>query len=559
MFHRKTRHILTLSLVIVVISAAMSGIKPASAQQATRTVVADLNFRPDGNGFGFPNYGADTPVTNLTPAEMRRLLDDSVCAILKDNNCTLTPDMQQLMDTINGKMGGGHCEGMAVLSTLIFANKENAADFGQGQTTGFSFADNAKLQREIALWFSTQMLKTVSNATIKDKTPKEIVDILAKAMNDKSEYYVVHIFQPGFKNGHAITPYQIQDMGNGLFHIMVYDNNWPKDANRFVEVDTNANTWTYLAATSPDVPEAVYKGDATTLTLHLSPIGLRVTKQSCPTCQAANIGAQANTTQLVAYHPARVFATQAETQYNEVTIYSSSDVSGADLLITDAAGHRLGYQGDQFFTEIPGAQFIPVTSSDLFDDDPEPVYYIPVGTAFTVTLDGTSMQKDEVTNVSMVGPSYDLAVENIKLPAGKKDTMTFSPDGTKISYTPSSDQAPDVIVGIEHTGNDYEFTVKGADVQPGASVNVSLDYDKGRLGINTSGSGEKSATYAIEVDRISDTAEDSFSHDGLTLDPNATAYIEFGAWDGKGDMNVSIDTNSDGTAEQTQAQPNEHK
>src|SRR5262249_55807416 len=161
----------------------------------------------------------------------------------------------QEMESLNGAMGGGHCEGMAVLSTLMFAKKERGADFGQGQPTAFGFNDNVKLQREIAFWFATQILQTVSDASIKDKSPKDIVNILIKTMKDKSEYYVVHIFQPGLKDGHAITPYEVQDMGNGLFHIMVYDNNWPKDSNRFIEVDSNANTWTYLAATSPDVPE----------------------------------------------------------------------------------------------------------------------------------------------------------------------------------------------------------------------------------------------------------------------------------------------------------------
>src|SRR5258707_10806665 len=147
MFHRKIQHIPPLHIVVFIVAPARSEINPANAQQASGTVVADLGFRPDGNGFGFPNYGADTPVTNLTPDEMRRLLDDSVCAILKDNKCTLVPEIQQLMDTLNGKMGGGHCEGMAVLSTLLFANKENAADFGQGQPTAFDFNSNAKLQR----------------------------------------------------------------------------------------------------------------------------------------------------------------------------------------------------------------------------------------------------------------------------------------------------------------------------------------------------------------------------------------------------------------------------
>src|SRR5258708_23631843 len=218
---------------------------------------------------------------------MRRLIGDAVCATINGDTCVLVPPMQQLMDTLNGKMGGGHCEGMAVLSTIFFAGKEKASDFGQDKATGLPFDSNVKLQREMARWFATKFRNRVGDATIKDKTPKEVLDILTKALTDKSEYYVVHIFQPGYKNGHAITPYSVQDMGGGVFHVMVYDNNWPKDQNRFIEIDTNANKWTYLAATNPSVPEAVYNGDAPSKSLHLARINLRVSKQSYPACTPA--------------------------------------------------------------------------------------------------------------------------------------------------------------------------------------------------------------------------------------------------------------------------------
>src|SRR5260221_531998 len=303
---------------------------------------------------------------------MRRLIGDAVCATINGDTCVLIPRMQQLMDTLNGKMGGGHCEGMAVLSTIFFAGKEKASDFGQDKATGLPFDSNVKLQREIAMWFATQFLNSVGDATIKDKTPKEVLDILTKALTDRSEYYVVHIFQPGYKNGHAITPYEVQDMGGGLFRVMVYDNNWPKDQNRFVEIDTNANTWSYLAATDPSVPESLYKGDAASKTLQLAPINMRVSKQSCPACAAVAdslrvMNASNAAAQPVSYHVGRTAAVQAAQAVNEVSLYSTTgDVSNTDLLITDAQGHRLGYQGGQFFNENPSAKFIPAVTRDLF-------------------------------------------------------------------------------------------------------------------------------------------------------------------------------------------------
>src|SRR5207248_889919 len=65
--------------------------------QQTGTVIADLGFRPGSNGFGFANYGSETKATNLTPAEMRRLLGDGVCARINGDTCDLVPEVQQLM------------------------------------------------------------------------------------------------------------------------------------------------------------------------------------------------------------------------------------------------------------------------------------------------------------------------------------------------------------------------------------------------------------------------------------------------------------------------------
>ncbi|HLY26674.1 MAG TPA: hypothetical protein VKQ72_10065 [Aggregatilineales bacterium] len=553
MYSRTFHRILSLLLVLAVV-LAFGATNRASAQQSSGTVLADVGFRPDGNGFGFSNYGGDPKVTNLTPADMRRLFGDAACARLNGDTCDLVPQVQQIMDTFNGSMNGGHCEGMAVLSELFYSGQLKPADFGQDSPTALPFDSNSKLQREIAYWFSTQFLKVIANASIKDKSPKDIVNFLVQAMKDKKEYYVVHIFQPGYKGGHAVSPYEVLDMGNGIERIMVYDNNWPKDGNRYVEVDTNANTWTYLAATDPTVPESVYKGDASTLTLQLAPISPRLGQLPCVFCKAYDPSTQvkaASGLQQVAFITGNR-AAQTEADNYQISLETTSEENDTDLLLTDAQGHRLGYQGGQFYSEIPGDSFIPGVSDNLFKDNPEPDYFIPTGTAVTITIDGSAVKTDEVSSVSLIGPGYDLAVEDIHVKPGEKDTLILSPDGTKITYTPSGDEAPNLVVGLQHSGADWEFNVKGADVQPGSTVTITLDESKGRLGIETTGSGEKTTTYAIQVDRIDTNAHDVFTHDGLSIDPSQQAYIEYGTWDGKGDLNVTV-------GDKTQAESNTTK
>src|SRR5215213_2814634 len=87
------------------------------AVETSGSYVADLGFRPDVNGFGFPNYGGQGE-TNLTPSDLQRMFGDTVCASIEGGQCALTPPGNQWLQQINTAMNGGHCEGMAVLSNL---------------------------------------------------------------------------------------------------------------------------------------------------------------------------------------------------------------------------------------------------------------------------------------------------------------------------------------------------------------------------------------------------------------------------------------------------------
>ena len=477
--------------------------------------LADTTFRPKTDGFAFQNYTNEKVVQNLTAVEMVKMFGNGVCAD-QATPCTLIPPAQQFMDEINKGMNDGHCEGMAALSLVLFEQKEKAADFGGNTMADLKFETPA-LQSEIARFFSTQATTPTRTGEVKGKTPNEIVDLLVGAMKDgakSAELYTLGFYKREFKGGHAVTPYAVVDKGNDLVWIMIYDNNFPGEE-RYIEVDRKANTWKYSAAASPDIPESLYEGDADSKTMTITPTTPRLQLQDCSFCAA---GGSANAGDFAAAAP----------KFNEISLVSQSAANNTNLLITDASGHKIGYEGGKFVNDFPGADFQPVTSdSNLWSDNPEPIYFIPQGVAFTVTLDGSEVKVKEPTDVVMLGAGYSLAVEGINLDPNQKDTITFSPDGTEIGYKSSNAESPNIVVGVVHTGADYEFDIKGAEVQAGDTIHTKLDFDKGQLLFSNTNTTAHSI-FDLTVHKITDKGDHVLSKAGIDVAPGKGIFIDFG-------------------------------
>jgi len=554
------RKSLTISCLILIVAALVFSTQPARlsiAQGGTEDdaaegggggsagvntsgnyVAAAPNYAVKVNGFGFENYGSDKPVENLTPAEVRRMFGDQACASLEGETCILTPSAQQWMEQINKDMGGGHCEGMAVLSLLLYLQKEKPADFGGDVAFNIKLDSNDKLQREIAYWWATQAVEPVQSAEIK-KTPNEIVDLLKESFKEGSgETYTIGITKRDGTGGHAVTPWAIEDRGGGKFWILVYDNNWP-GVNRAIEVDHEKNTWLYEASTNPSEPADTYDGDAETVSLTLAPTSKRFGTLACPFCANAGETSHAGLARLTRL-------VEAAQQYNQIWL----DGEGK-LLITDAQGRHYGYVNGKFVKEIPGVKSFTVRSGDLWKTDESPTFLVPTGMAFTLTVDGTGLKQATTTDVVMIGPGYDLGVEGVKLEPGQQDTLTFSPDGSKLTYKTNGSESPDIVLGLEAKGADFGFDIKGVDLDGGGVINVTLDKAKGQLILNTTGN-KTAGTYSLIVDRIDDKGEQTFSHDNITLAPNDTAYLDYGKWSGnKGSMSLGIDHGSTGKIAET--------
>jgi hypothetical protein len=471
-------------------------------------LVYDFGFRPELNGFHFENYGDDIEVTNLTPDEMRRLFGDQVCARLKGDTCTLTPPAAQWMEQINGDMAGGHCEGMAVLSLMMYTGQVSAGQFGGGQASDLDINDEG-LQREIAYWWATQTVAPTTDRVIRG-APMEILETIQQ-MDARGETYTLGIYKEDFSGGHAITPFGIKDVQDGLYTILVYDNNYPGEVRELL-IDSRDDSWLYEAAINPQVESELYAGNAETQTLDLTPTSARLGQQECPFCEGG-YGAATGAKRAA-----------AAPTYNQIFL----DGKGR-ILITDEQGHRLGYVDGKIINEIPGAYFTAYRMG-FTQEAPDPIYSIPAGLDVTVTIDGRALEANSETDLVLIGPGFSIGVEGINLEPGQVDTVYFFPKDQMITYETDKDESPFIVVAIENrSGADYYFEVQGMDMQGGGEITVWLDTKAGDLLINTEKLTNE-GDFAFYMTRITAELEEEFYAEGILLRAGAIVYINYAEW-----------------------------
>ncbi len=489
-------------------------------------VVYDFGFRPNQHGFHFENYGDDIEVTNLTADEMRRLFGDQVCARLVGDTCTLTPPAAQWMEQINGDMAGGHCEGMAALSLLMYTGQVSPAQFGGSQANDLDISNEA-LQREIAYWWATQALAPTAESVIRG-TPMEILETIQQ-MDARGETYTLGVYKEDFSDGHAITPFGIKDVQDGLYTILVYDNNYPGEVRELL-IDSRDNSWLYEAAINPQVESELYTGNAETQTLDLTPTSARLGQQECPFCEGG--------------YDATGSAKRAAPKqtYNQIFL----DGKG-HILITDPQGNRLGYVDGKIVNEIPGAFFTPYRMG-FVQEAPDPIYSIPAGIDLTVTLDGSTLDTNSPTDLVLIGPGFFIGVEEIILEPGQVDTVYFYPQDETITYATQQDESPFIVVGIENRASaDYYFEVQGMDMQGGGEITVSLDTQAGDLLINTEKLTNE-GDFAFSMTRLTDELEEEFYAEGILLRAGAMVYINYADWSDStpNGLRLGVDLNGDG-------------
>ncbi len=481
-------------------------------------------FAPSTQGFKFQNYGNEDGIENLTPAEVKRMFGPEACADMEGETCLLTPAAKKWMEETNKGMDGGHCEGLATMALLFDLKKLVATDFGAPTAYELSIEGNKQLQHEIAYWFSTQFIAPMSEAEIRDLTPNQVIDKLTEAFTSGADSYTLGIYMPDGSGGHATTPYAIVDHSDTETWIMHYDNNFPGEA-RHIDVDRKANTWKYFTAADPKEPGSVYEGTAETHSMTLAPTSIRLGKLACPFCGEVDDAAD---------DPLRAKGSRQ--------IILDGD---ANLLITDDAGKRIGFVGGKLVNEIAGAKAI-APKAGARRANAEPIYDIPSGHALKVTLDGSTLAKEESIDVSLIAAGYTMGVYGVELDPGEKDTIEFSKDWKHVSYATDRDETPDLELGVATLGADFEFEIKASGETGGQRVEVSLDVKAGTLTVEAKAK-DGSATYEVEIHRIDDHGEQVFRHKGVAAGAKDRFVFRYAAWKGNGSkLEVGVDRGDDG-------------
>jgi hypothetical protein len=477
--------------------------------------VADTGFRPTANGLPFQNYGAAlsngaVPI-NLTAADVEKLFGAGVCADADLRRCDLIPEAQAWLNDTNQAMSGGHCYGFSVLSELVWQGKLRVSTLGATATSGLAIDHNQTLQRQIAYDWALQTLQSVQSTKITG-TPNQIVDKLEKVLKPHpSQTYTIAIWKRDGSGGHAVTPYAVDNKGGGKVQVLIYDNNWPGQP-RAINFDTNANTWTYAAASNPGVPDSVYEGDAQTKTLSLFPTSPGLGTQPCPFC---------------ATEPT-TGSTKAGNNSEEISLMGS-DTEHATLVVTDDAGRRLGYINGNLVNEIPGAQVNRVISTGDWTDNIAPDFFVPADVKYTITIDGTSLGKPDTETVAITGPSYDVSINKIPMRPGDKESLVIEPDATQLSYTSSRPETPTINLGVSDNRADYSFQVAGISDQPGTTLNLGLPPEGGNLNLQNVGA-ISTASVSFKMTRLSKQGVQVFSHHAIPLVGADTAQLQFGTW-----------------------------
>lgn len=522
------------------------GVNASMLVEAPATLVAayqhnDVVFNTAVHGFGFGNYGHGTRnwQDDLLPADMFTLFGPGVCQTGTGENCVLTAPAEQQRMTILNAASGGHCEGMAVASIWMFEGrsfkgKTTPQDFGAPPGgTAVDLTLNELMENYIMYYFASQFAPEVSNAHwVNRKKPSEIVQDLIAGLNSGSAVgYTIGIYKPEtFAEGHAIIATGVEQLDGEphKYRILVYDNNFPKQR-KYIEVDTQAETWRYSTAASPGNDPSAYTGTEDSRNLEYAPITIReLAEGQHYTCRFCNAPAGQNRT------------------LSESTVTISYLGQGEMLIVDPETDYQIGY--DFFDTETFIDTFTPngvnITVENLRVDPSmslPPRYTLPYTDGLYEVYIGARVGMSVTNGFLMVeGEGFVMGFDYIDLPDdGSTYRFQISPQGEVIGIDVDADIDEDVVLPAMYLAYDpveegepsVVFQMDGLVLAGGELAIIRLDREEKRFYFETTDPYEN--FFDLQLTMI--------NADGTTFEGETTVftpenldlfYVSYGEWDG---------------------------
>ncbi len=556
-------------------------------------IMADIDFRPNPDGYSFENYAGKKkngkPVPELFVDDLQKMFGDAeVCVKVENGICTPRQEALDWLAMVNSQVPGGHCEGMAVSSLLFFKDLDTPSNYGDAAETTYDLQFADPIKRVISYYYYLQYVDPVATDYFNEQQikPSEVLDkVIASMQNGDPDpvnlgFYGGPLDKDGYQAGHSITPYSVEDRGNGIYWIHVYDNNWPNLATAYMEINRNNETWAYdLSAKNPDYKPEVWEGDADTKTLAALPLSDRTGTLICPWCDDSSGGGLPGTSS----SSTEVFGSALKTLAPNLSLVNSTVWSGqgstaqgssdmqvilqgdGSLLIENSKGQKLGYDGTKLVKDIPGGRvIIPRAGPGVAV---QPVYFVPRGDAYNITLNGQAVQAGATgtSSLSLFGQGMAVTVQDIQLNRGDQHKLSISADSQTLSFVSGNNSSAALkptfrISTTVKSGagallggtTSYQFQLGNVDLTKGQQLDFSLSKPTGELDVKATGGSSSGSRYDLDIIRAAENGTQAFSQKNVSLNTNDTHQFNFGNWK---TQPVSIDIDHGSTGKIMEKQP----
>ena len=395
--------------------------------------------------------------------QLEQVFGTQVCIGSEISACVLTSAAKDWLESQLARIDLGIGEGMAAAALSLWQQNppeqipwwQQLVNYLLGRVV-FELARSLfELQTYIANLFLMQGVTEVFQATQDIRESASPTDILLTVLDifltgslNPFTMGIYRVVEGILTEGYSLTPYQIEDKGDGKYWVYVYDSNYPAEQSaaspaRHVEFDTLADTWRYQP--TPDV--APFVGDAQSKNIDLTQLSWRQVETvdeplykgpfTCPFCR---IDATAETAE-----PTVDITLIGEGQ---LTVTSTQD--DLPLEITASAPAALVPFKGGLNRDVPASYYLPATALDQ---------------PFKVTLAGRGEQAAPAT-LQLTGPGYTADVANIPLTPDEALTLYVTPNRTGPELTFVTNQAveiPQLSIHLSDDSSAYEFDSSTSD------------------------------------------------------------------------------------------------
>lgn len=391
--------------------------------------------------------------------QLEQLFGTQVCIGSEVKTCVLTSAAKDWLRNQLERIDLGIGEGMAAAVLSLWQQNppeqipwwQQLINFLLGRVV-FGLARSLfELQTFIANLFLTQSLDEVFQATQDVRETLTPTDILLAILNvflggslNPFTVGVYRVVEGILTEGHALTPYQVEEKGGGKYWVYVYDSNFPAGRadtplDLHVEFDTVANTWSYQP--TPDLP--AFEGDAHSQNIDLTQLSWRQIERqedppykgpfTCPFC-----GFKAEDETLTA---PEVGITLVGEGLLTVAAY---DGAGAIAPITPAQTATVPFRGG-LYREVPASYQL---SADILNQP------------LKITLAGTPTSPTAPATLQLTGPGYTANFEDLPLRPEETLTMYMVPraEGPELTFvTNQAVNIPKLSIHLTDEVKAYEF------------------------------------------------------------------------------------------------------